>query len=95
MVIVNVVYRFEPEHVAEVEARLEALTVATKGEPGCLGYAAFRSTDDPAQFLIHEAYADEAAIEAHRAASHYAEHAVGLRKLALSRELGLYRPLSE
>ncbi len=94
MVVVNVVYRFSFEHVAAVEVHLDALTIATKREPGCLEYAAFQSTDDPAQFLIHEAYADEAAIEAHRETPYYAEHAVdGLRKLATSRELGIYRPL--
>jgi quinol monooxygenase YgiN len=41
-------------------------------EPGCLAYRAHRSTRDPELFVFYEMYADEAALDAHRAAPHLA-----------------------
>jgi len=43
----------------------------TLAEPGCLGYDVFRDVWAPDQLLLIERYADNAAIEAHRAAAHY------------------------
>lgn len=41
-------------------------------EPGCLGYEVFRGLDGWPLLLL-ERYADDAAIEAHRASRHYRE----------------------
>jgi len=50
-----------------------ALQRATLAEPGCLGYDVFRSVDTPNELLLLERYVDTAAIDAHRAAAHYAD----------------------
>ncbi len=41
-------------------------------EPGCLHFDVCQDLDDPHRFVFHELYVDEAAVDAHRAASHFA-----------------------
>ena len=41
-------------------------------EPGCLRFDVCRSQADPHHFVFYEVYRDEAALEAHRAAPHFA-----------------------
>ena len=40
-------------------------------------YLAHRSTDRSGKFFLYEQYDDQAALDAHRAAPHFAEHVVG------------------
>ena len=55
---------------------LDAIEVDALGserdEPGCLRFDVLQDTDDPNVYYFYEMYRDEAAIEAHRAAPHYA-----------------------
>ncbi len=56
----------------EVEAHLKRMAPLVKEhEPRCKLYLANRSQEDPDQFLLYEQYADEAALEAHRATPHF------------------------
>jgi quinol monooxygenase YgiN len=41
-------------------------------EPGCLHFDVCQDLDDPHHFVLHELYADEEAVAAHRAAPHFA-----------------------
>ena len=50
----------------------EQAQVVRQAEPGCLVYRAHRSTKDPDVFVFYEAYADDAAFDAHRKAPHLA-----------------------
>jgi quinol monooxygenase YgiN len=43
-------------------------------EPGCLVYRVHRSTKDPELFLFYEMYVDEAALDLHRKATHFAAY---------------------
>lgn len=60
-----------PEHVAEVEAALRAMVVATRKEPGNLRYDLMRRADGAPGFELFESYTDAAAIQAHRDSEHY------------------------
>lgn len=63
------------EGKADVMAEhLEAMTEASRREPGCLDYRVIRSADDPHVFVIIEEYADESAFEAHKSTPHFEEH---------------------
>jgi quinol monooxygenase YgiN len=42
-------------------------------EPGCLHFDVTQDLADPHHFLFYELYEDEAAVEAHRAAPHFAQ----------------------
>ncbi len=77
--------RFEQEHQAEVREHLLALSGASRFEPGCVSYVPHFVENDPGAVLIYEQYADEAALEHHRATPHFAKHAIG----------GLYQLMKE
>jgi quinol monooxygenase YgiN len=56
-----------------VEEILRRMAPLSRAEPGCLQYEAHRQRDDPNTFVLFERYADEAALEAHAASSHFQE----------------------
>src|SRR5437764_7708035 len=65
--------RVKPE---ERERFLKAIEVdalgSEKDEPGCLRFNVLHDQQDPNVYYFFEVYRDEAALEAHRAAPHYA-----------------------
>ncbi|HEY4355693.1 MAG TPA: putative quinol monooxygenase [Acidobacteriaceae bacterium] len=80
--------RFNPDDRQEIEALLLQLTPASRQEPGCVSYVPHWVEGEAACLLIYEQYADEAALEAHRASPHFAIFAVnGLYQRMLDREL--------
>ena len=58
------------------ERFLKAIEVDALGserdEPGCLRFNVLQDTEDENVYYFYEVYKDEAALEAHRAAPHYA-----------------------
>lgn len=59
------------EEFTEAITRNAASTFAD--EPGCLRFDVCRSQSDPHHFVFYEIYRDEAALDAHRAAPHFAQ----------------------
>ena len=57
----------EEEAVADA---LRDVVPPSRGEPGCLGIHAFRSTRDPQLFYVHSRWKDEAAFETHASRPH-------------------------
>jgi autoinducer 2-degrading protein len=45
---------------------------SVRDEPGCLRFDVLQDNSDPNRFFFYEVYEDEKAVEAHRAAPHYA-----------------------
>jgi quinol monooxygenase YgiN len=60
-----------PERETEVEAALRVLLTHSRQEPGVRRYDLYRDSARSATFHLIEAYADEAALEAHRQSAHY------------------------
>ena len=56
---------------AELIDALHVLMKPTHAEPGCLRYELYGATGPEPQFVLIEAYADQAALEAHRTTEHY------------------------
>ncbi len=52
---------------------LESLAVATRAEPGCLGYALYASAADPTVFITVEKWASQADLDGHMTSPHIAE----------------------
>ena len=77
-----------------VREALEKLTGPSRAEPGCREYQPLQGLGDPREFLIYEAYDDEAAYEAHGSSEHFRRYAVeeGIPLLE-SRERSYYRTL--
>jgi quinol monooxygenase YgiN len=95
MICVAVTYVIKPGHEDEAVALFEKLTEHTRAEAGCRMYVAHRSLTDPRRFLLYEQYDDQAALEVHRAAPHFAQYAKGgLYLIIESRTPELYAPLA-
>jgi quinol monooxygenase YgiN len=95
MICVAVTYVIKPGHVEEALELFGKLTAATRAEPGCRMYQVHRAQADPRRFFIYEQYDDQAALDAHRAAPHFAQYAAGgLFPLLESRTPELYEPLN-
>jgi quinol monooxygenase YgiN len=77
MISFTVRMRFDPKELDGIRANLEALTAASRKEPGCVNYVAHFCADEPATVLIYEQYVDDAALDFHRGSRHFAEHAIG------------------
>ncbi|QNJ93215.1 antibiotic biosynthesis monooxygenase [Mycolicibacterium fluoranthenivorans] len=76
-----------------VLAHVAALRPQALAEPGCLGYQAFQSVDDPTHLLLVEHYRDAAALDEHLASRHYQELAVErVRPLLTDRQVELLQP---
>jgi autoinducer 2-degrading protein len=76
----------------------EQATVVRSAEPGCLVYRVHRSTKDPELFLFYEMYADDAAFDFHRKASHLAAYRQRRENEGLTdgpAEVEIYRSFTE
>lgn len=65
-------------HVRVVPGRVEEFVAATRAnhlasvrEPGNVRFDVLQDRDDPARFVLYEAYADEPAARAHKETAHY------------------------
>ncbi len=54
-----------PEHRETVGRRLAELAALTRAEPGNLFYIPYEATNQPATFVIHEQWRDQAALDFH------------------------------
>jgi quinol monooxygenase YgiN len=77
MVSFTVRMTFRPDDREEIAAILRELTAASCTEPGCISYIPHRVQTDPDTIVIYEQYRDQAALDAHRAAPHFALYAIG------------------
>lgn len=90
MISFTVRMTFRPEDREEIATTLRELTDASRQEPGCINYIPHRVESDPDTIFIFEQYRDRAALDAHRAAPHFALYAIGglyQRMLARSVEM--------
>jgi quinol monooxygenase YgiN len=56
---------------------LPELAEKTKAEPGNITYNIFQSEGDKNEFILHERYQSEEALEAHKSSAHYQGIVVG------------------
>jgi len=85
MISFTVRMRFDPTDLDAIRANLEALTAASRQEPGCINYVAHFVADDPTTVLIYEQYLSDSALDHHRNTPHFKQHAIG----------GLYQYMKE
>lgn len=70
-------YRAAPGREDQVTAAVTEMVSATRAEQGCLEYQAQRDPDQPGRVLLYERYADQAALDAHRASAHFQQLVLG------------------
>lgn len=71
MIFITVKFRIRPEDVEAWPAISKAFTQATRAEPGCLWFDWSRSLDDPAEYVLVEAFRDELAGAEHVGSDHF------------------------
>jgi quinol monooxygenase YgiN len=70
MIFICVKWRIKPEHADEWPEITHSFTEATRAEPGNLFFEWSRSVEDPEQYVLIEAFQDDAA-EAHVTSDHF------------------------
>jgi quinol monooxygenase YgiN len=71
MIFITAKFRVKPEYAEEWPAIVQEFTRATRAEPGCLWFEWSRSIDDPNEYVLVEAFADDAGA-AHVQSEHFA-----------------------
>jgi autoinducer 2-degrading protein len=78
LIVVVAKWRTQPGHEETVRQLMLELTAAVREhEPGNLLYIAHYDPADATNFLFYEQYADQQALEAHRASAHYQQIVLG------------------
>lgn len=84
-----------PTHLEDVLGLLQLHAAATRAEPGCLGFEITQGSE-PAQLVLLERYADEAALAAHRDTEHFKTYVLEQMVPHLSsRSITLLNPLHD
>lgn len=75
----NLIARWEatPGKGQEVALFAAELAARSNAEDGCLRYEIWRDEEEGHEFVLVETYRDEAALESHRASTHFQELVLG------------------
>jgi quinol monooxygenase YgiN len=71
LIFITAKFPVKPEHADEWPELSRAFTEATRGEEGCLWFDWSRSLDDPHEYVLVEAFRDDAAGAAHVQSAHF------------------------
>lgn len=71
MIFITAKFRVQPEHADQWPQISREFTQATRAEPGCLWFDWSRSVDDPTEYVLVEAFRDDAAGAAHVQSAHF------------------------
>ena len=80
MIFIVVKFTAKPEHVDDWMEQVSDFTRSTRSEPGNLWFEWSRSVETPNQFLLVEAFADDAA-EAHVSSAHFSSGLEAMRPM--------------
>jgi quinol monooxygenase YgiN len=88
MISFTVRMKFRTEDRERVAELLTSLASASREEPGCMTYVPHTVDGEPTTVVIYEQYADQQALDSHRASKHFKDWAVGgLYQLMLDRQV--------
>jgi quinol monooxygenase YgiN len=71
MIFITAKFRVRPQDADRWPEIAADFTRATRGEPGCLWFDWSRSLDDPTEYVLVEAFRDDAAGAAHVQSGHF------------------------
>jgi quinol monooxygenase YgiN len=72
LIFITAKFHIKPEHAEEWPDISRSFTESTRAEPGCLWFDWSRSLNDPNEYVLVEAFADEDAGAAHVRSEHFA-----------------------
>jgi len=94
MIALLVSVRIKPEGRDKFLAAIEDDAICSeRDEPGCVRFNVLADNDDPNHFFFYEVYRDAAAVEAHRAAPHYARWLAAREETVVSADRTQTTPL--
>lgn len=73
MIFITAKFRVRPEDAERWPDIVDEFTRAVRAEPGCLWFDWSRSLDDPHEYVLVEAFADDDAAAAHVNSEHFAK----------------------
>jgi len=73
MIFITAKFQIRPEDAEQWPRIVADFTTATRSEPGCLWFDWSRSLADPNEYVLVEAFRDEAAGVAHVTSAHFKE----------------------
>ena len=73
MIFIAAKFRILPEHADRWPEIAAEFTAATRAEPGCLWFDWARSVENPEEYVLVEAFRDDAAGAAHVKSEHFRE----------------------
>ena len=71
MIFITAKFQIRPEDADQWPRISAEFTEATRAEPGCLWFDWYRSVADPAEYVLVEAFRDDAAGAAHVQSEHF------------------------
>jgi len=71
MIFITAKFRVRPEDAEAWPEISRSFTEATRAESGCLWFDWSRSIDDPTEYMLVEAFRDDAAATAHVTSEHF------------------------
>lgn len=71
MIFIVAKFRVRPEHADRWPEIAHSFTRATRAEPGCLWFDWSRSVEDPNEYVLVEAFADDDGAVAHVTSAHF------------------------
>jgi quinol monooxygenase YgiN len=71
MIFITAKFQVLPEYADQWPQIAAEFTEATRSEPGCLWFDWSRSVQDPAEYVLVEAFRDDAAAAAHVQSAHF------------------------
>lgn len=71
MIFITAKFHVKPEHAAQWPEISRSFTEATRAEPGCKWFDWFRSVQNPAEYILVEAFQDADAGAAHVRSAHF------------------------
>jgi quinol monooxygenase YgiN len=74
MIVLAVTWVANAGREAEAVKLFQELAAESRKEPGCLMFLAHQHRTEPAKFLIYEQFADDAALDTHRASPHFTKY---------------------
>ncbi|MFF4258799.1 putative quinol monooxygenase [Streptomyces sp. NPDC001663] len=71
MIFITAKFRIQPQHADRWPEIAAEFTQATRSEPGCLWFDWSRSVENPAEYVLVEAFRDDEAGAAHVNSAHF------------------------
>ena len=90
MLAIVVNFEIKPGKDSEAIAALEGNAAGSRTEPGCLKWEWSRHVTETQKFAIYELYADQAAIDFHRASGHFLKWQASLDSFLALKSSGIF-----